>query len=132
MFRVASVSSIRSRNQSPKSRFATALRALPTWSDPVGLGAKRTLVIQISLEVERVPDVERVGRELDDPRLAVLAPSASFVEAPRADVVLEHPEPACRGAEPSHLVERPVVELVREPRAPTLGDDVEPLEPAVG
>src|SRR5437762_13415853 len=45
MFRVASVSSIRSRNQSPKSRFATAVRALPTWSDPVGLGAKRTRFI---------------------------------------------------------------------------------------
>ena len=37
-----SVSSMRSSSQSPKSLFATALRAFPTWSEPVGLGAKRT------------------------------------------------------------------------------------------
>ena len=47
--RAASVSSIRSRNRPPcssaKRRFATALSALPRCSDPVGLGAKRTLTI---------------------------------------------------------------------------------------
>ena len=45
-FRAASVSSIRSRKAPPcssaKRRFATALSAPPRWSDPVGLGAKRT------------------------------------------------------------------------------------------
>ena len=40
--RPTSVSSIRSRSQSPRRRFATAERALPRWSEPVGLGAKRT------------------------------------------------------------------------------------------
>jgi A/G-specific adenine glycosylase len=39
------VSSIRSSIQSPKERLATALSAFPTWSEPVGLGAKRTLRI---------------------------------------------------------------------------------------
>ncbi len=41
-----SVSSIRSTSAPPRSsanrRFATAVSALPRWSDPVGLGAKRT------------------------------------------------------------------------------------------
>ena len=40
--RAGSVSSIRSSSQSPNARLATALSAFPTWSDPVGLGAKRT------------------------------------------------------------------------------------------
>src|SRR2546426_10776432 len=44
-FRCGSVSSIRSSIQSPSPRLATALRALPTCSEPVGLGAKRTLFI---------------------------------------------------------------------------------------
>jgi hypothetical protein len=48
-FASTSVSSMRSRNQSPKSRFATALSALPTWSDPVGLGAKRTRFMKLNL-----------------------------------------------------------------------------------
>ena len=42
--RERSVSSIRSSSQSPRRRFATAERALPRCSEPVGLGAKRTLV----------------------------------------------------------------------------------------
>ena len=42
--RAGSVSSIRSSIQSPSRRFATALSALPRWSEPVGLGAKRTLI----------------------------------------------------------------------------------------
>ena len=67
--RAGSVSSIRSRKWSPKLRLATALRAFPTWSEPVGLGAKRTLFICASLEVERVADVERIRRELHDPLL---------------------------------------------------------------
>jgi ATP-dependent DNA ligase len=37
------VSSIRRSIQSPSRRFATALSAFPTCSEPVGLGAKRTL-----------------------------------------------------------------------------------------
>ena len=40
--RAGSVSSMRSSSQSPNARLATALSAFPTWSDPVGLGAKRT------------------------------------------------------------------------------------------
>ena len=44
-FRAGSVSSIRSSIQSPARRLMTALRALPTWSEPVGLGAKRTRTI---------------------------------------------------------------------------------------
>ena len=42
--RVRSVSSIRSSSHSPRRRFTTAERALPRWSEPVGLGAKRTRV----------------------------------------------------------------------------------------
>ena len=41
-FRAGSVSSIRSSMKSPSRRLMTALSALPTCSDPVGLGAKRT------------------------------------------------------------------------------------------
>src|SRR5713101_3948863 len=44
-FRCGSVSSIRKSIQSPRLRLATALRALPTCREPVGLGAKRTLFI---------------------------------------------------------------------------------------
>src|SRR6266550_8082023 len=44
-FRCGSVSSIRRSIQSPRVRLATALRALPTCREPVGLGAKRTLFI---------------------------------------------------------------------------------------
>src|SRR5947208_1414566 len=40
--RFASVSSMRSSSQSPSRRFATAVSALPTCSEPVGLGANRT------------------------------------------------------------------------------------------
>src|SRR5688572_20906863 len=43
--RVGSVSSTRSNSQSPSERLATALNALPTWSEPVGLGANRTRFI---------------------------------------------------------------------------------------
>src|SRR6476619_4440052 len=46
-FRCGSVSSIRSSIQSPRPRLATALRALPTCREPVGLGAKRTLFIGV-------------------------------------------------------------------------------------
>ena len=52
-----------------------------------------------SLEVEGVADVERIRRELDDARLAVLAPAAPLVEPACAGVVLEHPELAGRRAE---------------------------------
>src|SRR3954454_5409015 len=45
-FRCGSVSSIRSSIQSPRPRLATALSALPTCREPVGLGAKRTLFIR--------------------------------------------------------------------------------------
>ena len=47
--RAASVSSIRNSIQSPRTRFATALSALPTCNEPVGLGAKRTRFIAASL-----------------------------------------------------------------------------------
>src|SRR5512133_3977745 len=106
MLRAASVSSIRSRYQSPKSRLATALNALPTWSDPVGLGAKRTLFMPASLEVEGVTNVERVRRERNHPRVAVLPPAAPLVEAPGSRVLLEHPEPARRRPQRAHDLER--------------------------
>src|SRR5438046_10751981 len=63
--RAASVSSIRSRNQSPKSRLATALRALPTCSEPVGLGAKRTLFISAPV-YEPDPQCPQAHRRDDD------------------------------------------------------------------
>ena len=44
-FRAGSVSSMRRSIQSPRRRLMTALSALPRCSDPVGLGAKRTLAI---------------------------------------------------------------------------------------
>src|SRR5689334_1421820 len=48
-FRAASVSSTRRSIVPPpssaKRRFATALSALPRWSEPVGLGAKRTRIV---------------------------------------------------------------------------------------
>src|SRR3981081_4924027 len=44
-FRCGSVSSIPRSIQSPRPRWATALRALPTCREPVGLGAKRTFFI---------------------------------------------------------------------------------------
>jgi hypothetical protein len=40
--RAGLVSSMRSRNQPPKRRFATVESAFPTCSEPVGLGANRT------------------------------------------------------------------------------------------
>ena len=60
-FRVGSVSSIRRSIQSPSRRLITALSALPTWSEPVGLGAKRTLFIApMNLAAAR----SRAGRPL--------------------------------------------------------------------
>src|SRR5436190_485430 len=53
-FRAGSVSSIRRSSQSPNVRLATALRALPTWRDPVGLGAKRTRFIAQNLTVAAI------------------------------------------------------------------------------
>src|SRR5690348_15285067 len=62
-FRAGSVSSIRSSSQSPNLRFATALSALPTWSDPVGLGAKRTRVMSRTYRgvVQRFVDLVRAA-----------------------------------------------------------------------
>src|SRR5215475_16227308 len=47
--RAGSVSSIRSSIQSPSERFATALSALPTCREPVGLGAKRVRLMARNL-----------------------------------------------------------------------------------
>src|SRR6185503_14224959 len=47
--RAGSVSSIRSSSQSPSDRAATALSALPTCNEPVGLGAKRVRLMAQNL-----------------------------------------------------------------------------------
>ena len=57
--RAGSVSSIRSSDQPPSERFATALSAFPTWSEPVGLGAKRVRLMARNLASGSVP--ERCG-----------------------------------------------------------------------
>src|SRR5712691_10293782 len=71
--RAGSVSSIRRRKVPPcssaKLRFATALRAPPRCSDPVGLGAKRTRTTfeRTLRDVEAVEDdLREVGRRRDE------------------------------------------------------------------
>src|SRR5262245_31539065 len=64
-FRCGSVSSIRSSIQSPRRRFATALSALPTCRDPVGLGAKRTLFISAPVYEPRPEHPHDDGRDHD-------------------------------------------------------------------
>src|SRR5438874_2816685 len=61
--RAGSVSSIRSSSQSPKRLFATALSALPTCNDPVGLGANRTRVMARTYRetVQRLLDAIRAA-----------------------------------------------------------------------
>src|SRR5918992_808375 len=69
-FRAGSVSSIRSSIQSPKRRFATALSAFPTWSDPVGLGSNgpaRQRPMKLAppaVEMPLLPCFARRGRDL--------------------------------------------------------------------
>src|SRR5436309_13978594 len=64
-FRCGSVSSIRRSIQSPRLRLATALRALPTCREPVGLGAKRTLFICAPV-YEPDPQRPQANRRDDD------------------------------------------------------------------
>ena len=67
--RAGSVSSIRSTTTPPwesaKRRFATAVSAFPRWSEPVGLGAKRTRT-DTRLRVDR--DVARLRGDALEPR----------------------------------------------------------------
>ena len=53
--RAASVSSMRTTKRPPawraKRKLYSAVRAVPMWSDPVGLGAKRTLTVWSKLMV---------------------------------------------------------------------------------
>src|SRR6478672_6304548 len=99
--RAASVSSIRSSNQSPKLRFATALSAFPTCSVPVGLGANRTRVMPSLLERIRAAAryLEEHPRTRKGIQLGLVAVTLAFCawavrdEWSKAAPLLEHAHP---------------------------------------
>ena len=70
-----------------------------------------------------------MGRELDDARATVLAPAVPLVEAPRAHVVLEHPEAAALAALAAQELEPAIVKLDCDAGAPPGRHDVQALEP---
>src|SRR5439155_6743564 len=102
-FRCGSVSSIRRSIQSPGPRWATALRALPTCRDPVGLVAKRPLFISTPV-YEPDPQSPQGHRRDDDDIPGDGQPRRGHVrDLPRRPAALDDlldPEVVCDVAEP--------------------------------
>src|SRR5919201_5688475 len=107
--RAGSVSSIRSRSQSAIRRAAAALSALPRWSEPVGLGAKRARTIaparlrEVLVRLEFARRLDRRG----EVEALVLGLLDQHHELERVRVV----EALLAAARRDARAERPVVEL---------------------